>query len=258
MAQIEEIARETPGVAHTVGISGQSLILNANAPNLGSMYVMLDEFDERPAPGLSRRRHRRRAARSAAAERDARTPSSRRSAPPPIDGPGHDRRLQAHRRGPRQPRPGELAAQTERPIVAGATRPPGLQRRVQQLRAPTRRGSTWTSTAPSAMALGVPVERRLQTRCRSTSAPTTSTTSTSSAGPGRSTSRPTRRSATGSRTSGSSRCATTRGRWSGWARCSTSATRAGPVMVMRYNMYSAAADHRQRAPGTSSGAGDRS
>lgn len=36
-----------PGVAHTVGVSGQSLILNANAPNLGSMYLMLESFDKR-------------------------------------------------------------------------------------------------------------------------------------------------------------------------------------------------------------------
>ncbi|MBN9120156.1 MAG: efflux RND transporter permease subunit, partial [Planctomycetes bacterium] len=47
MADIEEIARETPGVKHTLGISGRSIILNANAPNLGSMYVMLDEFGKR-------------------------------------------------------------------------------------------------------------------------------------------------------------------------------------------------------------------
>ena len=53
MARIEEIARETPGVAHTVGISGQSLILNANAPNLGSMYVMLEDFDKRRRPELT-------------------------------------------------------------------------------------------------------------------------------------------------------------------------------------------------------------
>jgi multidrug efflux pump len=52
MAQIEAMARETPGVAHTVGISGQSLILSANAPNLGSMYVMLEEFGRRRGPGL--------------------------------------------------------------------------------------------------------------------------------------------------------------------------------------------------------------
>ena len=53
MARIEKLARDTPGVAHTVGISGQSLILNANAPNLGSMYVMLKEFDERRGAGLT-------------------------------------------------------------------------------------------------------------------------------------------------------------------------------------------------------------
>jgi hydrophobe/amphiphile efflux-1 (HAE1) family protein len=47
MARIETMARQAPGVAHTVGISGQSLLLNANAPNLGSMYVMLKEFHER-------------------------------------------------------------------------------------------------------------------------------------------------------------------------------------------------------------------
>src|SRR5262249_721569 len=52
MARIEALARDTPGVAHTVGVSGQSLILSANAPNLGSLYVMLKEFDQRRGPGL--------------------------------------------------------------------------------------------------------------------------------------------------------------------------------------------------------------
>jgi multidrug efflux pump subunit AcrB len=52
MARIETLARKTPGVAHTVGISGHSLILNANAPNLGSLYVMLDEFDQRRSAEL--------------------------------------------------------------------------------------------------------------------------------------------------------------------------------------------------------------
>jgi hydrophobe/amphiphile efflux-1 (HAE1) family protein len=47
MAHIEKIAHDTPGVEHTVGISGQSLILGANAPNLGSMYVMLKPFGQR-------------------------------------------------------------------------------------------------------------------------------------------------------------------------------------------------------------------
>ena len=47
LSLIEAIAKETPGVEHTVGISGQSLILNANAPNLASMYVILKPFKER-------------------------------------------------------------------------------------------------------------------------------------------------------------------------------------------------------------------
>jgi multidrug efflux pump len=42
-----------PGVAHTLGLAGQSLILNANAPNLGSMYVLLEPFDQRRDPALS-------------------------------------------------------------------------------------------------------------------------------------------------------------------------------------------------------------
>ncbi|HZZ72885.1 MAG TPA: efflux RND transporter permease subunit [Pirellulales bacterium] len=53
MARIENVARKTPGVKHTVGISGQSLILGANASNLGSMYVLLDDFDKRRGSDLS-------------------------------------------------------------------------------------------------------------------------------------------------------------------------------------------------------------
>jgi multidrug efflux pump subunit AcrB len=41
------------GVRHVVAVSGQSLLLNANAPNFASMYVMLDPFEERLGPGLS-------------------------------------------------------------------------------------------------------------------------------------------------------------------------------------------------------------
>jgi multidrug efflux pump subunit AcrB len=55
IARIEEIAKKmkNEGIAHTVGITGQSLILNANAPNLGSLYVMLQPFDERRAANLT-------------------------------------------------------------------------------------------------------------------------------------------------------------------------------------------------------------
>src|SRR5207245_1479743 len=63
MARIEKIALGDPsdlqrypgipGIKHTVGISGQSLILNANAPNLGSMYIILSEFDKRHSPDMT-------------------------------------------------------------------------------------------------------------------------------------------------------------------------------------------------------------
>jgi multidrug efflux pump subunit AcrB len=53
MARIEAVAKGVKGVSHTVAIAGQSLLLNANAPNFGAMYVMLDEFHHRTKRGLS-------------------------------------------------------------------------------------------------------------------------------------------------------------------------------------------------------------
>jgi multidrug efflux pump subunit AcrB len=51
--RIEEIALATPGVKHAVAIAGQSILLNANAPNFGALYLMLDDFDRRTRPELS-------------------------------------------------------------------------------------------------------------------------------------------------------------------------------------------------------------
>jgi multidrug efflux pump subunit AcrB len=53
LSRIEEIARGTPGVKHTVAIAGQSILLGANAPNFAAMYVMLDDFPERTRESLS-------------------------------------------------------------------------------------------------------------------------------------------------------------------------------------------------------------
>ncbi len=53
MHRVEKIAMETPGVGHTVAISGQSFLLNANGSNFGSIYVVLKEFDERHSHELS-------------------------------------------------------------------------------------------------------------------------------------------------------------------------------------------------------------
>ena len=61
--RIEKIARGdandrqhypgVPGIRDTVAISGQSILLNANAPNFGALYLMLDDFDKRTRPSLS-------------------------------------------------------------------------------------------------------------------------------------------------------------------------------------------------------------
>jgi multidrug efflux pump len=56
MQRIEEIARQTEGVRHTVAISGQSILLGANASNFGSLYLMLDDFEHRRKPSLSSER----------------------------------------------------------------------------------------------------------------------------------------------------------------------------------------------------------
>ena len=52
MQQIDKRAIAIPGVRHTVAIAGQSLLLSANAPNYGSMYLMLDDFHHRLKPSL--------------------------------------------------------------------------------------------------------------------------------------------------------------------------------------------------------------
>jgi len=53
MKQVEAVARRIPGVKHSLAIAGQSILMNANAPNFGAMYVMLDDFHRRAAEGLS-------------------------------------------------------------------------------------------------------------------------------------------------------------------------------------------------------------
>jgi multidrug efflux pump subunit AcrB len=53
MRHLEEIALETEGVRHTVALAGQSILLGANASNFGAMYVMLDDFGDRAHHDLS-------------------------------------------------------------------------------------------------------------------------------------------------------------------------------------------------------------
>src|SRR5260370_42449789 len=53
MEKVGKIARETPGVAHTISNPGRSFVLNAVSSNLGSMFMPLKPFHERRGPGLS-------------------------------------------------------------------------------------------------------------------------------------------------------------------------------------------------------------
>jgi multidrug efflux pump subunit AcrB len=53
LAKLEKIARQTPGVAHTLAVPGQSFVLDANSSNYGSMFIVLDPFDRRRGPSLS-------------------------------------------------------------------------------------------------------------------------------------------------------------------------------------------------------------
>jgi hydrophobe/amphiphile efflux-1 (HAE1) family protein len=47
MAQLLDLAKEIEGVDHGVTVSGQSLLLGANSPNYGSMNLILKPFEER-------------------------------------------------------------------------------------------------------------------------------------------------------------------------------------------------------------------
>jgi multidrug efflux pump len=53
VAQVDRICHETPGVAHTIATAGQSFSLGAYGPNFGQMFIPLDDYSERRAPGLS-------------------------------------------------------------------------------------------------------------------------------------------------------------------------------------------------------------
>lgn len=47
MQEVSKIALKTPGVAHTLSISGNSILISATASNYGSMFIILDPFEDR-------------------------------------------------------------------------------------------------------------------------------------------------------------------------------------------------------------------
>ena len=50
--KVEQIAREVPGVDHTITNSGMSFLLQANSANFASMFIVLKPFAERQSPDL--------------------------------------------------------------------------------------------------------------------------------------------------------------------------------------------------------------
>ena len=52
MDHIQKIVAETPGVAHTVDIPGQSFVMNGVSSNFGTMFIILKPFHERRSPEL--------------------------------------------------------------------------------------------------------------------------------------------------------------------------------------------------------------
>ncbi len=52
MKRIDQITRGVPGVDHTTGVAGLSLLLTANGSNFGSMFVILEPFEKRRRPEL--------------------------------------------------------------------------------------------------------------------------------------------------------------------------------------------------------------
>ncbi len=52
MSRADKLIRNTKGVAHAIRVSGMSFVLGANGSHLGTMFVILDPFDERRTPDL--------------------------------------------------------------------------------------------------------------------------------------------------------------------------------------------------------------
>ena len=118
--EMSKIAREEPGVAHTIDLPGYSAVLGTNISNVGGMFVILDPFEERAgkpelgAPAIIdaaareiQRDHRgtRRRVRCAAGRR-----------------PGHHRRIQAASARPTQRRPACPAGCCRKPCRRGQPR----------------------------------------------------------------------------------------------------------------------------------------
>ena len=153
MRQIEEMALNTPGVKHTVAIAGQSILLNANAPNF-AIYLMLDDF-----PGTDQTRPIRRCDRSSCLRTALQAEFGEglinvSSGPPPLEGLGTAGgfKLVIEDRGDT----GLKALQeTAEKIIETGDKTPGLQELFTSFYAPIRLGFSSTSHRTTARTKGV-------------------------------------------------------------------------------------------------------
>ncbi len=103
----KDLPRDAGGGAHG-GLAGMSFLLQANASNFGSMFIVLDPFDDRQAPELTANGIMARLRKEF--KRQVKDADGRRAQFLGDPRPGHRRRLQAHHRGPRRSRVRGLAA----------------------------------------------------------------------------------------------------------------------------------------------------
>jgi hydrophobe/amphiphile efflux-1 (HAE1) family protein len=52
MSHVDQLARAAPGVEHSITVSGLALVLNGDSPNFGTMVVILKPFDQRRPAAL--------------------------------------------------------------------------------------------------------------------------------------------------------------------------------------------------------------
>ena len=258
MEQVEQDRRcETPGVDHTVGVAGQSFLLQRQRLRTSARCSSCSTpFDKRTAHEPVRRRHRRQAPQALLRPEidDAvitvfGARRSRAWAPPAASN--------CIVEAARLRRSDGAAASHRRPWSAKATPTPLLDRPVHQFRANTPQ-------------LYVDIDR---TKCRTLGRRHERRVQHALPGlPGRllrQRFQPLRPHLAGERpgrgavprsaraTSASSRCATSAARWCRWARLCDVKYVGGPVMFMRYNMYPAAAINGNIAPRHQLRPGDR-
>ncbi len=53
LKRVDALAHEVPGIADVFTVAGMSLVYNANAPHWGSLFLMLDEYENRRTPETS-------------------------------------------------------------------------------------------------------------------------------------------------------------------------------------------------------------